>query len=196
MNKSLAQRVGEHTIKVIKEQEAENKKRIKTKVLEILTNTLKEKGQNGSRLFTSTPNELDIDIDNILESEDYDDVQLALREIGFEFIHYPMRSIIRIPQDRTSNEIKELLKVYDQALESFANSEKEKSKKDCQIVLKMLEKKKYEVKGICELVVNFVSSSNTSYYEEAVKGIMKDEHFEVKILHAQWYISVILKEDD
>lgn len=98
MNKSLAQRVGEHTIKVIKEQEAEKKKELKTKVLESLKSILKDKGQIGSRLFTTTPNELDIDIDNILESKDYGDVELTLREIGFIITEYPMKNMISVPQ--------------------------------------------------------------------------------------------------
>ena len=195
MNKSLAQRVGEHTLKVISEQEAEKKKEFKTKVLESLTSILKDKGRNGSRLFTTTPNELDIDIDNILKSEDDDDVQVALCEIGFIITEYPMKNMISVPQ-KVPKEIQELLKVYYQAFDSFENSEKEKAKSDCTFVLEKLEKNYYKVEDVNQVTVDFISNSSSDYYRKAVKEIMNDEHFEVTIFGSQWCISIIPEEGD
>lgn len=195
MNKSLAQRVGEHTLKVISEQEAEKKKEFKTKVLESLTSILKDKGRNGSRLFTTTPNELDIDIDNILKSENDDDVQVALCEIGFIITEYPMKNMISVPQ-KVPKEIQELLKVYHQAFDSFENSEKEKAKLDCALVLKKLETADYEVKEVNNVVVFLKSRSKTAAYEKAAKEIMNAESFDVTFFADFWGISIIPEEGD
>lgn len=195
MNKSLAERIGEHTRQVVEAREKEQRERIKAIMLEFLEKEIRKKAENGKNLFRfSNKNELDIELSVVMSEEEK---EMALSDIGFKINKYPMCSFLTVPETgRVSEEIKRLFGIYDESLKKYMGREEQKAYSDCKAVVEKLEKEEYEVNGIGSVAVEIKSKSNTEHYKTYVRKKMKSEGFEVEVFPGEWHISIIQEEGD
>lgn len=129
MNKSLTERIGEHTREVIAERKAKQRAQNKIIVLSALAEHIESNAKRGLIIFfNKEKNELRFSLDTYSEmlKISIEDVKMAIKDIGFE-IHNPcnLLNVAAIPQENVSNEIRDLLKMYYEILNDF---EKKKSK--------------------------------------------------------------------
>ena len=200
MNKSLAERIAEHTRQVTEAIEKEQREKTKAIMLEILKNQILNKAKNGKKLFRhSGKSELDIELISTDNGMKIEDMTNAITDIGFEIHEYPMCYVLAIPEENVSKEIQKLLEMYEQTLKTFASEEEKTAKADCRAVVKKLEKGEYEVTGINAVTVKLNPKSDSQLYNECVRKTMNAKGFDVNLINplsGEWYISVIQKEGD
>lgn len=196
MNKSLAERIGEHTRTVIAERETEKRAKNKADVISKLAETIKSRASKGESIFSNeATGELDFTIYDFDEMPKYE-TEIVLKDIGFEIKHYPACTVVILPRENVSREIQELMEMYYKIINDFEDTEKAKAESDCTEVLEKLEKGEYEVEKIDKVIVEFTSSSGSKQYRTHVRERMEAQGFIISISSNQWSITIIREEGD
>ena len=196
MSKSLAERIGEHTRKVMAVDKDEKMAKNKKMVLDALTNDIKNKANAGMPLFLDEDNKvLRFNLD-FVEGMAINEIDDALKDIGFKtYFPSPLyKIVIIIPQHNVSDVILNLVEMYNEILIRFKKSEAEKARQDAEAVIKKLEKEQYEVSGINRVVVSISSQSETLYYLKCISNILSENNLCVDLLVCDEYWEISIPE--
>lgn len=198
MNKSLAERISEHTRQDVENLNKERRKQNKAKALKILTEEFTEMANSGREIFTDCSGKLDIYFyERVMDKmSSAEDAETALKDIGFEFITYPMGTVLVIPSGCQSVELRELLNTYTQLRNRFETGQRLAAEAHCKAVLQKLEAGDYKIVGIDEITVDFWTTSSTELYKSCITEMMKTNGFDVNISETSWDICIIRNGDE
>lgn len=193
MDKSLATKIKEQTRLVMEKRETEKRERNKEIVFQLIKEEVERKAKKGKPLFIEKEKlELDVEMKIFTNKINLEDMEIALKEIGFEIHKYPRRVFIGIPKEKMlTKEIVEILAAYDAYFAIYKQEEEKTADSDCQKVLDFLEKGSYDVDDVDKVTVYITSSSDTSFYTECVKEKMKKNGFDICIRSKCWEITVL-----
>ena len=204
MSKSLAERIGDHTRKVMgmskEEQIEKNRAKNKEMILDALKNDIKTRVNIEVPLFwNEEKTEIRFGIDSLCGPGMHDnimDILVALKDIGFEVYYDYSLSRIRaiIPQHNVSDVILNLVDMYNTNLIRFKESEAEKARQDTETVIKMLEQEQYDVLDINRVRVSISSQSETLYYLECISNILSENNLCVDLLVCDEYWEISIPE--
>lgn len=197
--KSLAQRISEHTIKVMEEKEqeaarkeAEERAKLKKEVLDILKKEVQNLGSAGKSLYTSSSDLEVLYWDWGMFDELGDDwrVKAVLKELGFELIQkigFP--DSVAFPKVDTE-ETEALKSLYKLSYDNWRQRELEAASNDVQGIIAKLESNQYTVRDRNKIFVNFETANRSQIYGVTVEQLMRKEGFSVAISDNGWEITV------